>query len=242
MRARTLVLPLFLFLAVGCATQKKPLLPVPEALESAALLEVKRNRTGLGPRPMSFGEWQVNGFDRKGFPGNRSWSVGGEDASYGQSRGFAKYSFRLTPAGREEWECDCRFDRHSRNVGLGSRNDSIGITLTYEDSLQCDLRRAGDADPWKLVVDGSLFLGGQGYAGTLTHGDHVLHLQPNHQITGLGRLPGSPLGYVFVRDRQELAAAELIHPGYVRIDDTAGEDRDAIATAAAALLMQPSGF
>jgi hypothetical protein len=226
----------------GCSTTPHPILPIPESLESASLIEVKRNRSGLGPRPMRFGEWQVNGFDRKGFPGNRSWSIGNDDVSYSQSRGWAAYSFRLTPEAREEWECDCRFKKSSRSAGLGKPGDAFEVTLTYDDSLRCDLWREGDDEPWKLVVYGSLFIGGEGYSGILARGDRTLVLEPNHRITGLGRLPGPPLGYLFLRGEQEVAAAELIRPGFVRIDDAAAEDRDAVATAIAALMMQPAGF
>lgn len=239
MRARII---LFLLFLAGCSTQHRPIVPVPESLESATLFDVKRNWSGLGPRPMRFGEWQVNGFDRKGFPGNRSWSIGNDEATYSQSRGWAAYSFRLTPDAREEWECDCRFRKRSRSAGLGKPGEAFEVTLTYQDSLRCELWREGDAEPWTLVVRGSLWIGGEGYSGVLAQGSRALVLEPSHKIQGLGRLPGPPFGYVFVRDDREVAAAELIRPGFVRIDDAAGEDRDVIATAAAALLMQPQGF
>lgn len=226
---------------VGC-TAPHPIVIVPQSLEAVAPMEVKRNRSGLGPKPMRFGEWQVRNFDRKGFPGNRSWSVGNDEASYGQSRGWASYSFRLAPTEREQWDCMCEFRRESRSAGLGAPGEEIEVTLTYEDTLQCDLQREGDAEPWRLTVNGSLFIGGEGYRGTLAQGSRALALEPSHKITGLPRLPGPPFGYVFVREGQEIASAELIRPGWVRIDDGAGDDRDAIATAAAALLLQPTGF
>jgi hypothetical protein len=218
------------------------MLVVPESLEAASPMIVNRNRSGLGPKPLSFGEWQVNAFDRKGFPSNRKWSVGNSDLSYSQERGFASYSFRLTPNARDQWDCKCEFKRKERSAGLGAPGEALEFTLTYEDSLQCELLREGDAEPWKLEVNGSLAIGGEGYRGTLAHGSRALALQPNHQIAGRLRLPGPPLGYVFVREGAEVASAELIRPGFVRIDDLAGNDRDAIATAAAALLMQPTAF
>lgn len=234
MRARNLVL---LLLFAGCSTTPKPIVSVPESLEAVAPITVQRNRSGLGPRPMRFGEWQVNAYDRKGFPANRSWAIGNDDASYSQSRGWAAYSFRLTPNAREEWDCNCRFKKKSRSARIG-----VQVPLTYQDSLRCDLWRAGDDEPWKLVVYGSLFIGGEGYSGILAHGSRTLNLAPSHKIAGLGRLPGPPVGYVFVREGQEIAATELLHPGFVRIDDAAAEDRDVVATAAAALLLQPTGF
>ena len=240
MRVRNLIVPLLLL--VGCSTTPRSIVSVPESLETVAPIEVHRNRSGLGPRPMRFGEWQVNAFDRKGFPGNRSWAVGSEDARYSQSRGWAAYSFRLTPEAGEEWACDCRFKKKSRGVELGKPGNTVGVTLSYNDSLRCDLWREGDPEPWKLVIYGSLWIGGEGYSGVLAHGSRTLNLEPSHKITNLGRLPGPPLGYVFVREGEDIAATELIGPGFVRIDDTAGNDRDVIATASAAILLNPQAF
>lgn len=241
MRVRTLIVSLLLL--AGCSNTPRSIVTVPQSLETVTPITVQRTRSGLGARPMRFGEWQVNAYDRKGFPGNRTWAVGSEDARYSQSRGWAAYSFRLTPAASEEWACDCRFKKKSRGVQVGRPGNTVGVTLTYEDSLRCDLWREGDAEPWKLVIYGSLFLGGEGYSGILAHGDRTLNLEPSHKITNLGRLPGSPLGYVFVREGEEVAATELLYPGFVRIDEeVAGEDRDVIATATAALLLQPGMF
>jgi len=239
MKARIVSFLLLLAAFAGCSTQPRPIVPVPASLEAAPLLEVKRHWTGLGKRPMRFGEWQVEDYDRKGLPGNRSWAVGPGEVKYGQSRGWAAYSFRLASETRDAWECDCRFKKKSREISIDKPDESFEVTLTYEDSLRCDLWRAGDTEPWKLVVYGSLWLGGEGYSGILARGDRTLVLEPNHQIQGLGKLPGAPMGYLFLRDDEEVAAAELIRPGFVRIDDAAGEDRDAVATAIAALLMQP---
>lgn len=63
-----------------------------------------------------------------------------------------------------------------------------------------------------------------------------------HEIEGVGRLPGPPMGYVFVRKGEEIASAEVLPPGFVRIGAEAGEDRDLIATATAALLLQPGAL
>ena len=238
MRVRTLIVSLLVL--VGCSTTPRPIVSVPESLETATPIEVKRHWSGLGARPMRFGEWQVNAFDRKGFPGSRSWAVGPEDAKYTQSRGWAAYSFRLTPNAGDEWACDCRFKKQSHGVRLGKPGNTLGVTLSYNDSLRCNLWREGDAEPWKLVIYGSLWIGGEGYSGILAHGSRTFNLEPSHEIMNLGSLPGSPLGYVFVRDGEEIAATELIRPGFVRIDDAAGDDRDVIATAAAALLLQPA--
>jgi hypothetical protein len=198
-------------------------------------MRVQRKQASLGP--VSFGDWQVTHFKKIGFPSRTKWGTGIESISFSKSKGKAGYRFVMTPSDREEWECDCRFERIQRDLGIGRLGDA---TLTYEESLDCVLLRVGDEEPWKLQVEGSLAIGGEGYTGTLVQGSRVLSLEANHVIAGLGRVPGPPMGYLFVREGQEIASAELILPGHVRISDGAGEDRDVIATAAAALLMQPS--
>jgi len=232
---------LVLVLFVGCASAR-PIVPVSETLETSTPMLVERNRSGLGPKPLRFGEWQVNGFDRKGLPSSRKRSAGNAHVSYSQTNAFAAYSFRLTPATRDEWTCDCEFRRKEQSAGLGSPSDALEVQLTYEDSFRCDLLRAGDTEPWKLEVYGSLRIGGEGYSGTLSRGSRSLTLEPSHQIRGLPRVPSPPFGYVFLREGRELANVELIHPGFVRVLDEAGADRDLIAAAAASLLLNPSGF
>jgi predicted small lipoprotein YifL len=224
---------LFLVSFVACGTSR-PLMPVPESLEATSdVMQVQRRQT-LGP--LRFGDWQVTHFRKRGFPSRSRWSTGTEPISFSKSRGKAAYEFVMTSSDREEWECSCRFERVRRDLGVGWLGDA---TLTYEESLDCELQRAGE-EPWRLQIDGSLAIGGQGFTGTLVQGSRTLSLEPNHVIEGLGRVPGPPMGYLFLREGEEVASAELIMPGHVRISDGAGDDRDLIATAAAALLMQPS--
>jgi hypothetical protein len=211
-------------------------MPVSESLAASSWdMPVHRGkRDFLGP--LSFGDWQVTRFKRVGFPSRSRWSTGTEPVSFSKSRGKAGYRFVLA-SNREEWECDCRFVRVQRELDLGW----IGAPLTYEETLDCDLRRLGGAEFWTLQVEGSLAIGGRGFKGTLAQGGRTVLLEPNHQLEGV-RLPGPPLGYHFVREGNEIASAELILPGNVRISDQAGDDRDVIAAAAAALLMQPTLF
>jgi hypothetical protein len=211
-------------------------MPVPESLETtSSAMRVERGQASLGP--VSFGDWQVTHFKKIGFPSRTRWGTGTRPISFSKSRGKAAYRFVMTSSDREEWECNCQFERVRRDLGIGRFGDA---TLTYEESLDCDLQRVGDEEPWRLQVAGSLAIGGEGYTGTLAQGLRSLSLQPNHVIEGLGRVPGPPMGYLFVREGEDIASAELILPGHVRISDDAGVDRDVIATAAAALLMQPT--
>lgn len=222
-----------LFSLVGCGTSR-PLMPVPESLEATSdVMQVQRRQT-LGP--LRFGDWQVTHFKRIGFPRSSRWRTGTEPISFSKSRGKAAYEFVMT-SGDAEVECNCRFERVRRELGIGRLGDT---TLTYQESLDCELQRIGDDEPWRLFVEGSLAIGGQGYTGTLAQGSRSLSLEPNHVIEGLGRVPGPPMGYLFVREGERIASAELIGRGHVRIGDDAGVDRDVIATAAAALLMQPT--
>jgi hypothetical protein len=197
----------------------------------------------MGASPLSFGEWTMSRYGRDGFPGSRSHAIGNDKLNYRRSSGSAAYHFVITPEARDEWSCRCEHRREEQGIGLGTPNgDGASFDLTYAETLECDLQRAGDAEPWKLEIHGSLWINGEGFAGTLTRGSHSVALEPSHEITGLGRVPGPPMGYVFVRDGEKVASAEMIHPGFVRIHDAAGEDRDAIATAAAALLMHPGAY
>lgn len=227
---------LFLVFLVGCGTVR-PLMPVAESLESASVLQVKRAFTSLSSKPLSFGEWQMTHFERDGFPGETKWTFGGWPVWITKSRGSLAYRFVMSPTDGEEWACSCQHRLNRRDLGLGVLGEA---ELTYEESLECDLRRVGDESVWKLQVNGNLGVRGDGYSGTLADGSHSLSLKPSHQIKGLGdRLPGPPVGYHFVREGEEIASAELLRPGMVRFGDDAGVDRDVIATAMAALLMQP---
>ena len=229
----SLGLLLMAWFLVGCGTSR-PLMPVSESLEAtSAAMRVQRKQASLGP--VSFGDWQVTHFRKNGFPSRTKWGTAIEPISFSKSRGKAGYQFVMTSNDREKWECNCRFERVRRDLGIGRLGEA---TLTYEESLDCDLQRVGDEEQWKLQVEGSLAVGGRGYAGTLVQGSRSLLIEPSHEISGIGRMPGPPMGFLFVREGQEIASAELILPGHVRISDEAGNDRDVIATAAAALLMQ----
>lgn len=219
---------------VGCGTAR-PIVPVPQSLaEATTAMQVKRSRQAFGA--VKFGEWKVTHFDKKGFPGQRTSRWGVDRISLSKTKAHAAYSFVMTSTeGGDEWQCRCEENRRRRDLGVGP----MSTELTYEESFECDLLRDGDVEPWKLEVNGSLAINGRGFAGTLTHGSRSLAIEPLHEITGLGRVAGVPLGYLVVREGQEIASAETILPGFVRISDDAGEDRDAIATAVAALLMQP---
>lgn len=215
-------------------------MPVPETLETtSSVMTVQRRGWGLGPKPMSFGEWQVVDFKNERLPRQTRTAVGVEPFTYSDNKGAAAYRFVLTPNGREEWACSCEHQRHHRDLGIGRIDSPLEVELTYDESLECDLQRAGDAEIWKLHVTGSLAIGGEGYTGTLAQGSRSLSLQPSHAIARFSSVPGPPTGYLFERNGVKVASAELLPPGFVRIGDDAGDDRDVIATAAAALLMQP---
>jgi len=235
---RVLVLVLFL---VGCGTAR-PLMPVPASLEQTSVWTVQRHGWGIGPRPMSFGEWDVVEYHKNKRPTERRRAVGVAPVTYSQTEGTAAYSFVLAPNGRDAWECYCEHRRDHEDIGIGSVESSMEVALTYDESLDCELQRVGDEDVWKLHVVGSLAIGGEGYTGTLTDGSRKVALQASHGLAKFRNVPGPPTGYIFERDGVKVASTELLTPGFVRIGEDAGEDRDAIATAAAALLMQPQAF
>lgn len=232
---------LLLVLSVGCGTAR-PLMPVPESLETSSLLSVKRNRSGFGSNPLRFGEWKMTKLVRDGFPSRTTQALGTSHATYSQSKGSAKYHFTFAPAAREQWAGLCEHRQRQNSVGIGAPGDALLLDVTFEESLQCEFQRAGDADRWKLDVHGSLAINGKGYTGTLTHGSRSVSIEPSHVLTGVGRLPGPPTGYLFAREGENVASVETIRPGFVRISDDAGDDRDAIATAVAALLTKPTGY
>lgn len=215
---------------------------VPESLEAASVMTVQHHRWGLGPKPMSFGEWDLIDFRKHKLPSERRRAVGVKPVVYSQTEGTASYSFVLAPDGRDEWKCRCEHRRDHQDVGIGSVESALEVALTYDEALDCELQRIGDATIWKLQVIGSLAIGGEGYTGTLSDGSHSFELQPRHAIAQFQNVPGPPTGYIFERDGLKVASTELIMPGFVRIGDDAGEDRDVLATAAAALLMQPGAL
>lgn len=230
------LLLLMSFLA-GCASG--PLVPVPRSLaESSSLMKVERSRRPLTPKPLSFGEWQVSDFEQKGFPHRRRWGYGIGRLSYRNTNTAATYRFVMTSTAQERWECRCE---HTRNQSDFRERRVGALALSYDELLQCDLQRAGDAAVWKLRVDGSLARRGEDYKGALTQGERSISLDASHMIEDM-QLPGPPTGYFFVRDGEDIASTELVAPGIVRISDEASDDRDLIATAAAALLLQPAVF
>jgi len=233
---------LIALLLAGCGTSR-PLMSVPASLEATSdVLTVQRHRWGLGPKPMSFGEWEVVDFRKDRRHRERRRAFGIRPVLYSQTEGTAAYSFVLAANGRDEWECSCEFFSADQDLDIGSPEGRLGqlsVPLTHGESLECELQRVGDDEIWVLRLNGTLNIGGRGYTGTLTNGSQWLALQPRHAIAQFDNVPGPPTGYIFERDGLKVASTELIVPGFVRIGDDAGRDRDVIATAAAALLMQP---
>lgn len=172
-------------------------------------------------------------------PSERRRVVGIVPVTYSQTEGTAAYSFVLAANGRDAWECYCEHRRDHQDIGIGSVESPMEIALMYDESLDCELQRIGGEEAWTLRVVGSLAIGGEGYIGTLTDGTRKVALQASHGLAKFQNVPGPPTGYIFEREGVQVASTELLMPGFVRIGDDAGEERDVIATAAAALLMQP---
>lgn len=214
-------------------------MPVPASLEETSVFTVQRHGWGIGPKPLSFGEWDVVDYHKNKRPSERRRVVGVAPVTYSQTEGTAAYSFVLAPDGRDAWECYCEHRRNHQDIGVGSVESPMEVALTYDESLECDLQRVGDESVWKLQILGSLAIGGEGYTGMLTDGSRKVALQASHGLARFRNVPGPPTGYIFEREGVKVASTELLMPGFVRIGDDAGEDRDAIATAVAALLMQP---
>jgi hypothetical protein len=229
------------FFLIGCGTAR-PLMPVPASLEETSVLTVQRHGWGIGPKPMSFGEWDVVDYHKNKRPTERRRAVGISPITLSETEGTAAYSFVLAPNGRDAWECYCEHRNDHQDIGIGSVDSPLEVALTHDESLECELQRIGDEKVWKLQVIGSLAIGGEGYAGTLTDGSRTVALQASHALARFQNVPGPPTGYIFEREGVKVASTELLKPGFVRIGDDAGEDRDAIATAAAALLMQPDAM
>ncbi len=205
-------------------------------------MTVQRHGWGIGPKPLSFGEWDVVEYHKNKRPTERRRTVGVSPVTYSQTEGNAAYSFVLAPNGRDAWDCYCEHRRNHQDVGIGSVESPLEVALTYDESLECELQRIGGEEVWTLRVIGSLAIGGEGYRGKLTDGSRSVTLQASHALAKFQNVPGPPTGYVFERDGINVASTELLTPGFVRIGEDAGEERDVIATAAAALLMQPDAF
>jgi len=235
--------PLLVAFLAACTTTQPPLVPVPQSLASTStLLRVERKRTPFSKTPMRFGEWTVTGFAHDRLPHSRSSEIGTPDVRYEKSRGTAKYHFLMTANDRGVYECRCAHARKERGVALGSSDNKLTVDLEQKEWLDCELRNVDGGPTWTLRIDGSLLIDGRGYSGTLTDGTRTLHLRATNQIEHLGNLPGPPLGYFFERDGAQIGSTELITPGIVRIGAEAGNDRDLIAAASAALLLQPTVY
>jgi hypothetical protein len=202
----------------------------------------QRVRASCIPKPLSFGEWDVVDYTRTNARPKDAGAVGVSPVTYSETKGTAAYSFVLAANGPDAWECYCEHRRSHQDIGIGSVESPLEVSLTHDESLECELQRIGADEVWKLQVIGSLAIGGDGYAGTFTDGSRKVALQASHGLAKFQNVPGPPTGYIFEREGVELASTELLMPGFVRIGDEAGEDRDVIATAAAALLMQPDAM
>ena len=179
---------------VGCGTAR-PLMPVPASLEeTTTVLTVQRHGWGIGPKPLSFGEWDVVEYHKNKRPRERRRSFGVEPVTYSQTDGFAAYSFVLASNGRDAWECYCEHRRAHQDIGVGPIDSPFEVALTHDESLDCELQRIGDEENvWQLRVIGSLALNGEGYTGTLTDGTRRVSLNASHGLAKMNR-PGPPTG------------------------------------------------
>jgi len=233
------VLPIVLlflgFTLAGCRAAH-PLVPVPASLQaSSSVMMVERSRKLFNDKPMKFGEWQVSEFRRDRWPERDGFRIGRRKITLKKSSQSTGYSFLLTGNG-EPWDCHCEQTRQRRGLSVGSRE--LSVLLTHDDLLRCELQRTGSDEVWQFEAGGRVGIEAVDYTGKLFNGEHVVFLRASNEIQGLGELPGPPLGYIFEREGRDIASAELIHPGAVRIADTTGSEREAIASAAAALLLQ----
>lgn len=215
------------------------MMPVPASLEATSEpMHVKSLHFRMGSNPMMFGEWQVVDFKKNRRPCENSQHYGIEPVTYSRTKGFAAYSFKLAAEGRDAWECYCETRNSHHDIGVGRIDDSFEVMVQHQESLDCELQRVGSDEFWRLRVIGSLAPGGDDYRGTLhsSTDDRAFLLESSHTL-GKIRIPGPPTGYVFDRDGSKIAATD--YTGFVRIGQEAGQERDVLATAAAALLMQP---
>ena len=230
---------LLLGLTLAACRPAHPIVPVPASLQaSSSVMMVERSRKLFNDKPMKFGEWQVSDFKRDRWPERDGFQIGRRKIAIKKSSESAVYSFRLTGTS-DAWSARCEQTRLEREVKVGPFESAASIPLTHEDLLRCDLQRTGSDEIWQFEAGGRLGIEAVDYTGKLSNGTNVVFLRATNEIQGLGELVGPPLGYIFEREGRDIASAELIHPGAVRIADTTGTARDAIATAAAALLLQP---
>ena len=242
---RTLLLPLFL-LAAACTTGgPPPTIVLPQSLVDVEPIPAQRRALTIARNPLTLGEWQVTEH-RRGWTRNSHgewtpaarpfWSPVAALAFHGAR---TKYSFNVANGAGEPWVSRCAILDVDDSLRIGK---STSIPLEGRRDIACELRHGDEA--WGLSFGNTMRfrigridrLGG----GELTDGTRTIELKPVYKMVNVPIASGLPVGYVFRDDSGELAAVEMLPPGSLRVAPNVGErDRELIAAAATALLLQP---
>jgi hypothetical protein len=227
----------------GCATAR---MAVPGELAAAPDLAVSGRQGWNAGHELTFGAFRVDGVSHGATRVRRDRPAGDDgvvDAAAhvrtGRERSRERFRFRLREGDGPVWRTECHQAAEQHRSDLPVVGE---VTHGFRASLACTVSPAADsaadgstAAPWTLQLDEAQRLG-----GTLTGAD------TRFTLAGVNHMEGSKLGttdatgVVFSRDGRAVAAVDLLNGGRVRIDPSLTRDqRAAIASAAAALLLRP---
>ncbi len=229
MRSKSVVASMMLFCAVLLPGWKKATMRVPESLSSVLPVDVTGHLVRTPKKPMSFGEFGVEGV-RQGV--EFSWST----ELFGVRGGSASQRFRfvLEAPGGQVREVECR----RRAIEAWRDGWSLDLTDAFTPRLACGL--LGGGETLQLVLGSRL---GLELRGVVTHRDGV---SPRFEVRSVHQLDGSPLpleqpaGYAVERDGVVVAAVEVLNHGRVWLSPDLGVDeRVTVASLVGALLLYP---
>jgi hypothetical protein len=179
---------------------------------------------GANPRrwnaPLSFGPWRTTGVNEGT---TRSWLA---DLHVIQAA-KADQAYRMT-LGDTAIEC------HTREVVIGVAGVFIDPSFGSSPLLVCGYEHAGARSVLTLARSGNIEPTLRGQLRDATGA--ALEVRSLHRARGSSIPSGDPFGYEILRDGRRVAIVETINRGRVWIDPNVA-DRDALAAAAAALLL-----
>ena len=201
-------------------------LDIPAELEAIQPIRAKRAFNRVSKKPLTLGDYKI--VDHK-----RGWTRHDESSAMAATpeleatRERGAYRFRVEGAGSTPLAVQCHTNAH----GFSVDNRRVDVEVKTDERLDCTMKSESGGREWKLALKNA----GALLTGDLMSGDEAILVRPVTAQAGPLTIPG---GFVFSIERQPVAALSIIEPGSIRLDPTlTGDRRDAVAGAAAALLL-----
>ena len=220
---------LFAGLLSSCQTAQ---MAVPANLESQAQYYPCEGRQGFKlSENFTFGPYTVDQVHR-GWQTTTKWGL----FSFEHAHAKQAFEYNLIAPDGKRWVGKGGTDVSRNSMKQALAGGDFSWTLEDDRNYAVSIRKEGGARPWLLLLSGNER--DSAMNGRFSDGQTAYSIQGSHKLAGSSFPLMDPTGYLIYKGRDLVAAVDVLNAGSVYLsNDLSKNQRDAVATAATALLL-----